>query len=368
MFLFKSFWYWILLVLLNILTGVVAMQRTKVSLSYIAILTILLVVAYQPTTQSQNTEKPSLSDKNAKPATSAPAPSTALDSYRAFKNPEHVVIRGYSENALHPFVSRDGKYLFFSIDISGKKDIHYAVRNDDGTFNYKKELTNVNTTAIEISPTSDKNDQFYFVRNDKNISRIYQGDFSLKNGGSILNLIAMNEIVAKPDSEYNDVEISNDGKEVLYTEVIKNNKGQVIESNIVVALKKGDKFQPSADETQRLMRQINKRLEDWNLKYGATLSTDELELFFTAAKKDGNPVIYQSIRSGPNKPFGIPLPVVTIEGYAEHPCLSPDGLTLYFHRKEGKLYRLYRTVRDKRELPGFKAGAKDTRSLPITDR
>jgi Tol biopolymer transport system component len=321
---------------------------------------LVSLVVYQPTAQLQKSERPIDPSKNTKLAN--------VLSYRAFKDPELVVIKGYAGNTLHPFVSRDGNYLFFSSDIAGGNDIHYATRNNDGTFSYKQALVNINTTAIEISPTLDKNNQFYFVRKEKGTSQIYQGAFSLKAGGGILSLLLMDGVLPKSGTGCYDVEVSNDGKELLYTEGEQDAKGQITEARIMVATNNEGKFQPNANETRRLMRTINEQLKDWDLKYGATLSTDELELFFTAARKDGPPVIYQSIRSSARKPFGVPQRIISIEGYAEHPSLSPDGLTLYFHRKDGNVYRIYRTVREKRELPGFQAGAKDNRSLPTPER
>jgi hypothetical protein len=50
----------------------------------------------------------------------------------SFKAPQIVTIRGYQDDAMEPFLSRDGKILFFNNlnEPSVNTDIHYAVRID----------------------------------------------------------------------------------------------------------------------------------------------------------------------------------------------------------------------------------------------
>src|SRR5262245_21780122 len=49
----------------------------------------------------------------------------AGNDYTAFTNPERVTIAGYGADAMEPFVSRDGVYLFFNTS-GANKDILYA--------------------------------------------------------------------------------------------------------------------------------------------------------------------------------------------------------------------------------------------------
>jgi len=62
--------------------------------------------------------------------------------YTAFSNPERITIRGYSDHAMEPFISRDGRYLFFnnSNDPSVNTNLHYAERINDLTYEYKGEV------------------------------------------------------------------------------------------------------------------------------------------------------------------------------------------------------------------------------------
>src|SRR5262245_14073518 len=83
----------------------------------------------------------------------------------AFSHPERITIRNYSGHAMEPFMTRDGRYLFFnnSNDPSVNTNLHCAERINDLTFEYKGEVAGVNTRALEGVPTMDKNGDFYFV-------------------------------------------------------------------------------------------------------------------------------------------------------------------------------------------------------------
>src|ERR1700722_9366297 len=63
------------------------------------------------------------------------APPTTYD---AFANPTLVAISGYSGDAMEPFISKDGQYLFFNNrnDPSINTDLFYAARVDDATFTF----------------------------------------------------------------------------------------------------------------------------------------------------------------------------------------------------------------------------------------
>jgi len=83
---------------------------------------------------------------------------------------------------MEPFLSRDGKYLFFnnSNDPRVNTNLHWATRIDDLTFQYKGEIQGVNTNALEGVPSMDRNSVFYFVSNrsyDQTASTIYRALF-----------------------------------------------------------------------------------------------------------------------------------------------------------------------------------------------
>ena len=82
-----------------------------------------------------------------------------------FGNPREVEIVGYSGHSMEPFISRDGKYLFFNNknDPKTNTDLYYAVRVADDKFRFGGEIEGVNTPALEGVPSMDRNGIFYFI-------------------------------------------------------------------------------------------------------------------------------------------------------------------------------------------------------------
>src|SRR5471032_1721771 len=74
----------------------------------------------------------------------APPPCTA------FANPSDVAITGYTGDAMEPFISRDGQYLFFNNrnDPAINTDIYCAARVDDQTFTFLGPVAGVNSPQL----------------------------------------------------------------------------------------------------------------------------------------------------------------------------------------------------------------------------
>jgi hypothetical protein len=83
----------------------------------------------------------------------------------SFSNAERVSILGYADDAMEPFITRDGKYLFFNNlnEPRVNTNLHWAERIDDLKFRYKGEIAGVNTSALEGVPSMDRQGDFYFV-------------------------------------------------------------------------------------------------------------------------------------------------------------------------------------------------------------
>ncbi len=81
-----------------------------------------------------------------------------------FLNEQRVEIVGYNEDAMEPYISRDEKYLFFN-NHKGEndKDLHYAKKIDNLTYQYIGEVQGVNTSKVDANPTMDSQNNFYFV-------------------------------------------------------------------------------------------------------------------------------------------------------------------------------------------------------------
>src|SRR5688572_21853697 len=92
---------------------------------------------------------------------SNPAPATDPE----FATPQRVTIRGHSDHAMEPFLTRDGRLLFFnnSNDPPSETDLHYAERVDDVTFEYRGKLTGANSATLDGVPSVDAAGNLYFV-------------------------------------------------------------------------------------------------------------------------------------------------------------------------------------------------------------
>src|SRR5262245_51066407 len=228
--------------------------------------------------------------------------------YTAFSNPERITIRGYSDHAMEPFITRDGRYLFFnnSNDPSVNTNLHYAERINDLTFEYKGEVTGVNTQSLEGVPTMDKDGAFYFVstRSYKDtLSTIYQGRFS---NGAVTGVKIAEGVSKKTLGSVNfDVEVSADGQTLYFVDGVFSGKPIPDKADIAIAVRDGAGFRRLAGSAE-LLKNINTDA----LEYAACISPDELELFFTRVGKNG-PVIYRSTLKNVTQPFDEPERIVT---------------------------------------------------------
>ena len=266
-------------------------------------------------------------------------PSVPLSS--DFSNPQPVQIIGYTGDAMEPFLSRDGKLLFFnnSNDPHVNTNLHWATRVDDLTFQYKGELQGVNTNALEGVASMDRNNVFYFVSNrsyDQTASTIYRGIYQ---NGSLSGIeLTPGVSIAKPGIVNFDAEISADGNTLYFVES-QFSHGQPKSAVILIARKNGAGFMRAA-EGAKIMEQINAR----GLNYAPATSASERELFFTRAYGSA-PAIYVATRISTSAPFGEPRKIAAVTGFAEGPTLSPDEKALYFHKMDSGRFRIYRVTR-----------------------
>ena len=252
-----------------------------------------------------------------------------------FSNPEQVTILGHASDAMEPFITRDGRYLFFNNSNAPavNTDLHYAERVDDVTFRYRGEIEGVNTPALEGTPTMDMHNNLYFVSPRsyaQTFSTIYHGTFS-SGGVSDVSLVPG---LSKGKRGYVnfDVEVSPDGNRLNFVESRFSILGKPKTADIVIAERTDSGFVRQAD-SELVMRQINTSA----LEYAPSLSSDEREIFFT--RFDGSlPAIYSATRARLANPFGKPGKVAAIGGFAEGPSLSSDGRSLYYHKKKGKRF------------------------------
>jgi len=259
-----------------------------------------------------------------------------------FQNPQLVTIEGYDGDAMEPFISRDGKYLFFN-NLNEPKvntNLHWAERIDDLHFKYRGEIQGVNTPALEGVASLDRDGNFYFVSNrsyDQTASTLYRGKFAegALSGVELVPGVSL----AKPGIVNFDAEISADGNTLYFVESEFSILGQPKNARILYARRNGNTFVRDANSAA-----ILKTINNDALNYAPATSASELEIYFTRVGAQG-PAIYVAKRARKTLPFGEPLRLSVIDGFVEGPTLSPDELSLYYHKKDNGRLVIYRVTR-----------------------
>jgi len=268
------------------------------------------------------------------------------DSY-AFQNPQRVAIEGYDGDAMEPFVSRDGKYLFFNNlnEPNVNTNLHWAERIDDLHFKYRGELAGVNTPALEGVPSMDRDGNFFFVSNrsyDKTASTLYRSKFA---DGAVSNVELVPGVsLGKPGIVNFDAEISADGNTLYFVESQFSLFGNPKTARILIARRSGNSFVRDP-ASPKLLQTVNSDA----LTYAPATSASECELFFTRVGPPGSglqgPAIYLTRRANRTLPFEAPQRLAAINGFVEGPTLSADEQSLYYHKKENGHMVLYRVTR-----------------------
>jgi len=258
-----------------------------------------------------------------------------------FSDPQPVTILGYDDDAMEPFISRDGLYLFFnnSNDASVNTNLYWAERVDDMTFQFRGEIGGVNTDSLEAVASMDRDSLFYFVSTrsySQTASTLYRGNYS--NGSLYEVELVPGVSTATPGIVDFDAEISSDGGILYFAEGEFGPTG-IQTADILFAERNGDDFVRSS-ESQFIMQQINTD----ELEYAPAASTSGLEIFFT--RLEGNtPAIFMATRESTSSQYGSPARITAITGFVEAPALSPDENSLYYHKDENSRFVIYRVTR-----------------------
>ncbi len=260
-----------------------------------------------------------------------------------FSQPIKVEVNGYTGNSMEPFLSRDGNILLFNNLNAAPENtnLHWATKINDSTFQYKGELTGVNTADLEGVPTLDKAGNLYFVSTRNyatTLSTLYTGAFA---NGAGTNVQLVNGVSKLQAGWVNfDVEVTADGQSLYFVDAHFDQTGNPSTADLVLAVNSGSGFTRSAT-SNALLKNINTSA----LEYAACISEDQLELYFTRLQlpitANSSPEIFLSTRPTTNDAFGIPIKIKTITGFAEAPTITPDQRTLYYHKKENNKFVLY---------------------------
>jgi Tol biopolymer transport system component len=273
---------------------------------------------------------------SASAARSAPTPGV----YTAFTNPTRVTITGYAGDAMEPFISKDGRYLFFNNrnDPSVNTDLYYAARVDDRTFTFLGPIPGVNSPELDAVASLDTLGNFFWVSNrsySSSQSTLYSGQFS---AAGVTSTALVAGISLHEAGEVNfDAEISADSQ-TLWFDDGDYSTGSLTAAKIGFANRQGAIFVRDATSAT-VLAAVNTA----DLNYAPSISVDGLELFFTRASTaaGATPAIYRAARTDTNSAFATPERVSAADGFVEAPSLSADGHLLYFHQLVNGTFAIY---------------------------
>lgn len=261
-----------------------------------------------------------------------------------FGQPIKVEMIGYFGNIMEPFLSRDDSILLFNNLNAAPENtnLHWATKINDSAFQYKGEITGVNTAELEGVPALDNAGNLYFVspRDYANtLSTLYQCKFT---NGIATNVQLVDGVSRMQPGIVNfDVEVSADGEWLYFVDGQFDQSGNLKGADLVVAKKNGVGFQRVSNSSE-----IFKNINTDALEYAACISVDQLELYFTRVAlpftATSTPEIFVSARSNINEPFGSSSKIQSITGFAEAITIAPDQKTLYYHKRENGQFVLYR--------------------------
>jgi hypothetical protein len=270
-----------------------------------------------------------------------------------FKDPQPVTIAGYEGSAMEPFISTDGKFLFFnnSNDRTVNTNLYFAKRTGDREFRFLGELPGVNTASLDAVASIDSAGHFYFTtlrEFERTSNSIYTGEF---DGKEVKNVRPVAGTISPtiPFAVNMDVSISPDGQTLYISRaVIVPGASAPKKSELMLARMTNGAFAIAAD-SDRILKNINTGA----LEYAPAISANGLELYFTRASQSepgrsetGAKVrIMVATRSSANEPFGEPRVLSALTGFVEAPSISLDGGELFFHKKVGDKYVIYRADR-----------------------
>lgn len=264
-----------------------------------------------------------------------------------FANPERVLIDGYHDHAMEPFLSRDGRILMFNNrnDPPENTDLHWAERVSAVRFSYRGRIEGANSSALDGVPSMDRHGILYFVSlrsYERALSTIHRGQFS---GGRVTDVELVGGLSRRQRGLVNfDVEISEDGQDMYAVDGVFRGGALPTAADIFVARRVGNGFE-RLPNSEQIMANVNTSA----LEYAPAISASALELFFTRLTGTlfwRRLTILRATRSVAHEPFSRPHPIAAISGFVEAPTLSSDGRSLYYHKKEADgMHRIYRVTR-----------------------
>jgi hypothetical protein len=241
---------------------------------------------------------------------------------------------------MEPFVSRDGRFLFFNTrnDPGVNTNILFAEREGAG-WRYRGELAGTVSPELDGTPTMSAEGRFCFVSTRsyfKTLVTVYCGMF---DGRQVLRVAPQAGLAgAKVGLLTFDVDVSADGRTMIFAEGIFSGGAVPDAADLHLARWTGQGYVRDVGG-DRLFARINTP----DLEYAPALSADGLTLYFT--RMSGfwifrSAQIHVARRAAVDQAFGTPELFTPADGFVEAATLTPDGAVL-FHKRVNDRFGLW---------------------------
>ena len=271
--------------------------------------------------------------------------------YPSFGAEINVTIKDLSFDAMEPFISPNGKYLFLNnLNDGVDTKLFYAIKINDSTFNFIGELNGTNQSEqpyLDAVADLDTLNNFYWTStrdyptilenlfhgefdkgNVVNIGRVY-GDFNKNIPGWLVMVHG----------------ISYDGQFLYYNNARFNDSCQgICETEIGIATKTNDSTFTKLSNSDSILQNIN----DTNyIYYAPCISSDNLELYYTRYPRDSisSSTLFEicvAVRKTPLDTFSMPIVLFSelISKMIEAPTLTHDKQIIYYHKKTSDSHKI----------------------------
>lgn len=291
------------------------------------------------------------------PVSTVPMDSNVLEKTTdLYGNPQPTRIDGYGDDCMEPFITGDGNYLLFNNSNSPFVDthIHLCKRIGENHFQHLGILAGSVSKSKDMAPTIDAEGQLFYtclLSYEKDGQSIYCGNFA---GETLKNIApAKGDISPRKPGEINmDCDISNDGKTLVLSRAhFANPFLPPDKSDLAIAEKKNGKFSLNP-KIQSVLSKLNTSA----LEYAPCQTADQLELYYTRASKKAAAAdakklepyfrIMVARRNNRFSAYGEPEKLEALTGFIEAPTITKDKQEMFFHKKVGEKFRIFRAKRN----------------------
>ena len=258
-----------------------------------------------------------------------------------------VVIQGYADHAMEPFIARDGETLFFNNrnEPAEETDLHWATRIDDTHFRYQGRIAGANSNHLDGVASLARDGTFAFTSLrafESEGATIWMGRWT---GDAVAAPGLEVALRPGPPPRFNmDGELSASGAHFYVTENLWALIGGLRNSDIRLGIREHGRWR-RASEFDPWFAALN---TSDALEYAPATNEAETELYFTRLTRPFlRPPVFETfvaVRANATVPFGTPERILALQGYVEAPTVAADG-ALYVHVMLNGRFTIMRSAR-----------------------